>query len=527
LSDPVIDHFEEVFLYKLDNPCLKFDALAYIPIPEFLNKDNGSNPLLSFSQKLYDMLSTGLTDRAKLIHLTLPLTSAQPVRACGINPSLAPARQIIAGFLLNAAQCNRVVDHGPPAGHKDGASYRVFWGDKAELRRFKDGSILESVVWDTKDSKQSIPNQIIQYLVIKNLGDEIGNKVKFVGDEYANAVGSGGAGLFQPTMAAFEKLIGELGSLEGLPLAIRQVSPVAPALRYSSVEVPLFSSGQLMQPADVVVQFESSGRWPDDLIAIQKTKIAFLLKMSELLEKAGVVTRIGLENIDRPTMNSAFLEVVYCEGSAFRIRIYHDREQTLLERQLLNKDLLGKKRDEITAALSEHRRRFIIGPLHTQEVQKLSHRFPALSPSIRLLKRWFQAHLLSREVSEELVELMTIRTFVATSPPPNSVMSGFLRTLHFISLWDWRAEPAIIGTVDKNTSETFDAIRRSDPAMNSHSMVIPTEYDPMGTTFTEFGPRKVVAARVTALARSAVGASFKVSFLQPSYSLDVCLTYSV
>ncbi|RPA94731.1 Nrap protein [Choiromyces venosus 120613-1] len=521
LSDPVIGHFEEVFLHRLDDPCYKFDTLAYIPIPENLNKDSGLNPLLSFSQKLYDILSTGLTDRAKLIHLTLPSTSAQPIRPGGINRGLAPTGQIIAGFLLNAAQCSRAVDHGPPAGHKGGASYRAFWGDKAELRRFKDGSILESVVWVTKDSNQSIYNQIIQYLVIKNFGDKIGNYVKFIGDEYASMVGGGGnVGLFQPTMTAFEKLVKELRSLEGLPLAIRQVSAAASALRYSSVEAPLFSSGQLMQPADVVVQFESSGRWPDDLVAIQKTKIAFLLKMSELLQQAGAVTRIGLENVDYPTMNSAFMEVVYHEGSTFRVRIYHDREQTLLERQLLNKDLPGKKRDEITAALSEHRRKFIVGPLHTQEVQKLSHRFPALSPSIRLLKKWFQTHLLSRQVSEELVELMAIRTFVTTSSPPNSVMSGFLRTLHFISLWDWRAEPAIIGTVDKNASETFAAIRRSDPAMNRHVMVIPTEYDPTGTTFTESGPRKVVAARITALARSAVGASFKNIFISSTKDYD-------
>ncbi|PWW76794.1 Nrap protein [Tuber magnatum] len=520
LNDPVIDHFEEIFLHRLDDPCHKFDSLAYIPIPECLNKDNRLNPLLSFSQRLYDMLSTGLTDRAKLIHLTLPPTLAQPIRVSGISRSPPPARKIIAGLLLNAAQCNRAVDHGPPAGHKDGASYRVFWGDKAELRRFKDGNILESVVWGTKDSNQSIYHQIIQYLVTKNLGDEIGTHVKFIGDEYANAVGGReDVGLFQPTMAAFEKLVKALRNLEGLPLAIRQVSAVAPALRYSSVEVPLLS-GRLMQPADVVVQFESSGRWPDDLTAIQKTKIAFLLKMSELLEKASAVTRIGLENIDYPAMNSAFLEVVYHEGSAFRIRIYHDREQTLLERQLLNKDLPGKKRDEITAALSEHRRRFIVGPLHTQEVQKLSHRFPALSPSIRLLKRWFRTHLLSREVSEELVELMAVRTFVTTSSPPNSVMSGFLRTLRFISLWDWRAEPAIVGTVAKNASETFSATRASDPAMNRYAMVIPTEYDPTGTTFTESGPRKVVAARVTALARSAVSASFKDMFISSTKDYD-------
>jgi U3 small nucleolar RNA-associated protein 22 len=28
------------------------------------------------------------------------------------------------------------------------AVFREFWGDKAELRRFKDGSILEAVVWE-------------------------------------------------------------------------------------------------------------------------------------------------------------------------------------------------------------------------------------------------------------------------------------------------------------------------------------------------------------------------------------------
>lgn len=515
LNDSVFDHFDAVFLDRLDDARYKFDSLASISIPSFFSETTGTNSTLSYAWKLYTILAQGLRDRVRLIHLSLPPTSSRPVEARSKKVNATPlAGQITLGILLDAAHNNRLVDHGPAAGHKEGASYRDFWGSKAELRRFKDGSILESVLWTTKDSKLSIHNQIIQYLVGKFFGKDIGEAIEFVGEEFANMLDGGKtSAAFQPAMTAFDNLIKELRDLEGLPLAIRQVAAAAPGLRYATVEVPLGSPGQLMEPVDVVVQFESSGRWPDDLVAIQKTKIAFLLKMSSLLEKTpGAVSRIGLENVSRPTMNSAVLELIYKSGPAFRIRIYHDREQTLLERQLLNKDLPGRKRDEITLALSEHRRRFIIGPLHTQEVQKLSHRFPALSPSIRLVKQWFRTHLLSGKVSDELMELLTIRSFVSTPSPPSSVMAGFLQTLRFISVWDWRTEPAVIGPVGKSALENFEAVRKADPGMNRIAMVAFSEYDTSGTTWTELGPKKVVAARITALARSAITANIKVCF---------------
>jgi U3 small nucleolar RNA-associated protein 22 len=137
---------------------------------------------------------------------------------------------------------------------------------------------------------------------------------------------------------------------------------------------------------------------------------------------------------------------------------------------------------------------------------------------MRLVKRWFRAHLLSEEVSDELIELLTIRSFASTSSPPNSVMAGFLQTLRFISLWDWRTEPAVVGTVDKKSLENFETTRKADPAMNRVAMVVPSEYDASGTTWTELGPRKVVAARITALARSAITADPKVCSLFISLS---------
>jgi U3 small nucleolar RNA-associated protein 22 len=355
-----------------------------------------------------------------------------------------------------------------------------------------------------------------------HFGDTVSSKVEFVGDEFVGLVQRGGQGTapFQPAMSGFDMFVKDLRGIEGLPLTIRQIAPAAPALRYTSVEVPLsaVNEGMLMDPADVVVQFESSGRWPDDLVAIQKTKIAFLLKIAELLDVLKgkeIYTRIGLENEMRPTMNAAFLDVIYLSGPAFRVRIYHDREQTLLQRQLKNKDLSGKKRDEISATLSEHRRKFIVAPLHTQEIQKLAHRFPALSPSIRLLKKWFNTHLLIPHVSGELVELLAVRNFVSAHSPPASIMAGFLQTLRYIANWDWRREPMVVdlsaGEMEKAVAEgilkAFEETRKTDPGMNHVVMFVGSGHDIEGRAWTEGAPMKVVAARITTLARSVCDAA--------------------
>lgn len=531
LNDTASDNFDAIFLNRVDELYSRFDSIARIPIstigagtgPVAKNPDCISHTL-SYSQKLYDVLARGLGDRVSLIHLALPSPSPPNLN---IKRSTEANREqyITVGFLLDAAQCARAVDHGPPAEHKkEAAEYRKFWGPKADLRRFKDGSILESVVWTDKDAKLSIFDQIIQYIVQRHIGDEVAKDITFIGDEFAHLLpksqitGSQTTAPFQPAMSGFDTLVKDLRDLEGLPLQLRQVSAAAPSLRYSTVQVPLAAANgtALMEPAAVVVQFESSLKWPEYLVAVQKAKIAFLLKMAELLENAkgkDVYTRIGLENESHPTMNSAFLDIIYLTGATFRVRIYHDRERNILERQLKDKSLSPRTRDEINQALSEHCREFIYGPLHTQDFQKLCHRFPALSPTVRLVKKWFHSHLLSPHISEELMELVTLRCFINPSPwaTPSSVMTGFLRTILFLSQWDWRVEPLIVdmSTGDLATSdvekitERFDALRKSDPALNNVVLFAASNHNQEGTIWTEKGPAKVIAARMTALARVA------------------------
>ena len=345
--------------------------------------------------------------------------------------------------------------------------------------------------------------------------------VKIVGSSFERLLLSQGVAstdplaLYQPVMNALEALQKEIRNLQGLPLQIHQISAADPQFRYASTKAPILNPSQCqMDPANVYVQFEGSNRWPDDIAAVQRTKIAFLLKMGELLEEAipKLSARLALENTNHELLNSAFLDILYPSGAFFRLRIHHERELNLLERTLKDKSHTQVSQEGIASALSTYKRNFVQAPLHTQVVRTLSTRFPLLSPCIRLMKKWRDSHLLSTHISDELIELLTIRTFVHPGPwsPPDGVMPGFLKTLTFIAKWNWRSEPLIMDFNGEMGSKEIDAInlrfeawRKIDPAMNRVVMFAASNIDPDGITWTDLGPLNVVAARFTSLARAA------------------------
>lgn len=505
---------------------------------------------VSFARRLYKVLTYGLNDRVSMITLKLPLTQPWDIKKKGRDSY--DTKYVTVGFFLNGDKCHRLMDHGPAAENKkEAASFRKFWGEKAELRRFKDGSIVESVFWgEIKDPKIPVIHQVISYLIKHHFSSEISHGTKFIGDEYAQLLSkhqlSGTQAtikLFQPLIVGYERLVKDLRSIEDLPLIIRQITPISSMLRFSTIQAPLsgLDVGDLMNtPAEVALQFESSGRWPDDLIAIQRTKIAFLLHLGQLLEETSadgnITSRVGLENQEpsREIFNASFLDVIYHSGPTFRIRIHHEREPYLLERRSKDKTLPPHTRDIASHALSIYNRTFIKSPLHTTSLAKLCHRHAFLSPTIRLVKKWFATHLLSSHFSEELIELIVVRQFVSPFPwqSPSSVMTGFLRTLEFLATWDWRVDPLIVDTSDGDATDAdavtagldigvlkpsdiesitgkFEVLRKSDPGLYRTVLFVATNYDHDGQTWTEAGPSRVVAARMTTLARSAVGLATK------------------
>ena len=519
------DQFEAVFLQKADEPCYKFDAVVLLPFPSETTLANqvsvtppGLGREVEYAQRIYNALKEGLNDRVSLIHTSLPRERPFPIK--GAQQIITSSGETTVGFLLNSQNISRTIDRGPsPEEKKKAAAFRKFWGSKAELRRFPDGSITESVTWPK--SKVPVYQQIIRYIISQHFGEKLAEKVEFVGNVFNHILESGdqGSPLFQPVYDAFNTLEKDLKSLSGIPLAMRHVAAAAPALRAATVDLPMTPDHPLMEPADVVVQFESSSRWPDDLVAIQKTKASFLLHMGRLLEGSKpdyLITRVGLENETNEIMNYAFLDVIYLSGPSFRIRIYHDREATLLENRSKDPDLSPRAKDAAIAALEAHRRTFVLASRHTDAIRQLVHRFPLLSPTIRLLKRWFSSQLLTPHVTEEFIELLAARSFLYPFPysAPSSLLTGFLRTLGFLARWDWRTDPLILdlSATDGLKTEDFSKIRdnftstraHSDPAMNHVAMWVASNHDREQSLWTTGNrPAKVVAARITALARAA------------------------
>jgi U3 small nucleolar RNA-associated protein 22 len=511
MNDVTFDQFEATFVAKKDHPLQQFDSLlqisTQIPTEEREDVDEAS-PVLRLCSAIYGVLKEGLTDRVKLIQIKVPDPAPWPLE--GSQPPISC--EMLIGVTFIPENVERVVDRGPAAEDKKAAiQFRKFWGEKAELRRFKDGSIRESCVW----ASGSALKDIVTYLIKRYFDTQILGHVKFFGGGFWSLLpDSNNDKYFFDLRESFNTFEQDIRGIENLPLQPKQLFATNSQLRQSSVQIPIFSpSKNLRDPVDIIVRFEGSGRWPDDIIAIQRTKIALLLKISSIIETTikGLYTKLSLENLGQPLHNCAFLDIIYPSGAVFRARIQCDREQVLLDRLFKNDSIKSRHRNEILTAKSVYQRMYIQLPLHSQSIAINSTRYPVLSPTIRLVKKWFMSHLLYDHIGEELIELIVTRSFLQPYPwrAPSSLNSGFLRTVQFISKWDWRTTPLVVdfsGTMTRKEVTTIksrlEAWRKIDPGMNRVAIVAASNHDMTGTMFTDGSPSKVMAARMTALARS-------------------------
>ena len=485
-------------------------------------------------EKLYDVLRRGLGDRITQLHIALP----DLIESWPLNRDVPPAGskrpgvrevedlRVAISIVLNPHTAYRIIDQGPSAEQKaDAASFRAFWGEKAELRRFADGRILECVVWDAA-GKSTVVEQIIRFVVGRHLGLAAEEGLRLREDGLNAVIARMGMAMGAPLTSskafktdAFAKFENDLRAMD-LPLSIKQILPADAQLRHTSSQ----HRDRQRAPANVTLQFEDSPRWPEDLVAIQRTKIAFLLNLVErLLDPSATAdimsARVGLENPDLELCNQGFLEVVYSSGAAFRVRIYYEREGELLEKRVKDPTkTLGPREREIAAmVLAKWRRDYTKAPAFTAAVARLTLRFPALTGTIALLKKWFASHLLANRVPVEIIEMLAIRTFAHPWPwgsEPGTPRTGFLRSLHFIAGWNWRVDPLIVdlssGTNALKAAEVrairsrFEAWRKLDHALGRVVLFCASDVDPEGVCFSEGQISKVVAGRMTALARAAV-----------------------
>ena len=377
------------------------------------------------------------------------------------------------GVIFDPVHASRLVDHGPPVSSPDVDAFRAFWGSKAELRRFKDGSIVESCVWDEGivrvEDRESIPSRIVRYILNLHFGVPENGICVMAGDygrlvsvpSVRGRVESG----YSHALAAFNKLVKELKTLEDegqLPLMLVSAKPCSPYLRYTSVFPPdavPSSSAKSMHPStsylpafNITLQFERSSQWPDDLRAIQKVKLALFESIARgLSQRKNCRACVVLDQHAVEIEDGCALEVIL-DGWAFHACVGHDREMILLQDMLSlgagtvkrpNPPTLSEQeRQAAMHSLHVYRRRFINSPAHHSAILALHHKYPAFSHAVRLVKRWLGAHWLSARVSEEAVELICARVFLGRGSGdgdddvPACGKRGFVRVVEFLKGWD-------------------------------------------------------------------------------------------
>ncbi|KAF8634052.1 hypothetical protein AX17_004316 [Amanita inopinata Kibby_2008] len=556
------DPFSEVFLKEHRDLPTRYDVVLRVDLSNAKERENAIHATLDHGSaynalilSLDSLLHQGLGNRSRAITILHPSSPLRPLTQA--NSSIFDI--IYIGIIYDPEHAFRLVDHGPAADEQDQSviqAFRDFWGDKAELRRFKDGRILESIVWDVKtaDEKMHIPAMIVQHVLHRHLGlkddavttwqtpyDSMLRLPQSVSSIY---VGSGAPVGFKAAIDAFEAVAKSMKALDNdLPLALVQVSPVSEFLRYTSVFSPvalpsslapsLPPNARFMSSMDIMLQFEKSAKWPDDLKAIQKMKLAFFEQLATRLMatvrglKASVVVGDGVH--ESGVLDKAFLDIVTPEGWAFSARLWHDREATLLDRILdtrlrklphitlkADENKNSREYQEALEAKETYTKRFIHAPRHHRAIAVLCHSHSAFSGTVRLVKRWLASHwLLHEHISEEAVEIICASLFARNTADqhtvgkpdmhaqvPGSKERGFACIIEFLKDWKW--EDGLFVPLYADSQPSVEDIKLgSSKHTGSGAWKISTEMDSDGKVWTSNGPDAVAANRVRALAKAA------------------------
>eukprot|EP00743_Colponemidia_sp_Colp-15_P007495 GILK01008100.1.p1 GENE.GILK01008100.1~~GILK01008100.1.p1 ORF type:complete len:1201 (+),score=282.77 GILK01008100.1:38-3604(+) len=524
-----MDGFEPLFMRPVEFS-EKFDNLLYLstlPKPDLTHLPH-QNILCNRAwyphivDSIMRLLAKALNNRVDLIR-----ARTHKVGEWTAEHKRPPVQSTVTlGFLLNETHAYRLIDRGPAANAEEEAlAFRKLWGQKSELRRFRDGSIVEAVVWEIARSQQ---HRLIQQIVVhllsthfpstlatpvkpepelesakgsknkkkqskENIPAETKAGIRYIAGplDFVLNVGAEGEDTDSSQLIwdAYNNLLKALKNLEDMPLEIRDIQPISAAFRYTDVYPPsvhpLAQTGTEVKKGEHVsqtanalcvrIQFESSSRWPDNLEAIQNLKTAFYLKMKEALEN---------DHRTRSEVTEKFLDVFF-RGFVFRLDIYHEREIHLVRK---NPDV---------SAVRAFEREYLLRPLYSQRIHAFALEHLSYGPAVRLAKRWLAAHLFSGLIRDEAVELIMAAVFLSPQPfvAPHSAFIAFYRFLDLLVHFDWENNPLIVDLTGELTAEQLSAIQtRFDSVRSSHggaALYISTAQDLHSEYWTGHHPSKI------------------------------------
>lgn len=572
LNNVVQDQFSNIFLTNIS----KSDYLKYDLCYDLKFNKNGiidNNIISKFTatervkyitienflvHKIVSVVKYALGDRISNLEVQLVGQNLSfPINRRKAHPS-AGGHQFNFDFiriklLVNQEESDKLITKGPA--HSDETThnatlFKSFWGPKSSLRRFKDGTISHCCLWTTSSSEPII-SSMIQFIVKRHISENI-QIVNNITKEFQellplpNLAASSKTSVlnlssFYNLKKSFDDLYKIIFKMK-LPLSVKSILPVDTAFRYTSLCQPVpfaYSDPNFFQ--NVVLEFETSQKWPDEITSLEKAKTAFLLKIEEQLSNEHGTKYKSFFTRDESisfNLDVITLNILTPEGYGFKFRILTERDEVLYLRAISN------ARNEIKPTLEntflQFTSTYLASTRHTRTIENISHSYQFYSPVVRLFKKWLDCHLLMGHLKDELVELIAMKAFTDHNPYfiPGSVENGFLKVLRFISQWNWKEDPLILDLVkpdsayedsmevsiggseiDSNTMKklsekltltqyraiqsNFRNLRNTDPNGLHLPFFVASKNDPSGILYSSNIPL-AIATRLTALAKVAV-----------------------
>ncbi|XP_071965006.1 nucleolar protein 6-like [Antedon mediterranea] len=496
--------------------------------------DLGGNYVQASIPKLLEFLQDGLDKRVHFIQLKTTETKEWEISS--LPPSFNKGL-LTFGLNLNTQFSSIILDKGPESNTQLAKVFRKFWGDKAEMRRFQDGSICEAVVWPGKSlaDRRLVVNHVIKYILQRfaSLDPEsihcVAGQLDCIlkppkPDSTASKGLSRGTGEEQSysITQVYDSLNKQLRALKDLPLAVTSVQGISPTFRHTEVfaakptslntrgnkvhkfvQVPsaVNPSSSWVPAHTILIQFEGSGRWPDNAEAVRHIKAAFNIKVAELLHKQHQLT----------TYATATHIDVLKDSYVFRLVVSHRREVHLLKEVSDSTGLLMQRDNPKSQDLEK---RIVHLPRLTSALNGLQQQYSTFGATVRLCKRWVSAQLLSNHISEESVELLGAYLYLSPLPyrVPSLPLVGFYRFLKLLINYDWNGSPVIVNFNNEMTVSDRETLKNyfSNNRANLPVLFVVTPWDREESVWTKKSPTVQILHRLILLAKESVNILEKV-----------------
>jgi U3 small nucleolar RNA-associated protein 22 len=426
------------------------------------------------------------------------------------------------GLLLDAEKSLRVIDIGPDAQSPEAEQFRQFWEPKSQLRlqngtisetvvwhvdSFSQRRAIIKYILTHALKRANINSVVVHYTLLerfidlknvyftwrddvlnqKENGDVRLKRKRLDDDDDEELCGRPigiGEEVYQKVLHSYNEINKVLRSIQDMKHAITSIQPTSHHLRASGVFPPLpvnlqqrnkslkrrkgvtmFPSdfeqiGRVLfiEPVEILVTLESSGKWPSELEALEAEKLDYLIQLGESLKAKAYSIKFSEDHLD----------VLYGQF-VFRVRVRCQKELTMIT--------AARGKQELHQRRYEHE---ILPRIHGA-LDQLYRQKPAFSLTCRLVKRWLSCHLMTSHINDITLDLIVAHLFLDSQPytEPASSSCGFKRFLELVATHDWNESPLVVNFDNQLKVDEVNRIRNSMQGERAKypALVICTPFD--------------------------------------------------